>query len=539
MKVFIFGANGMLGRYLVKYLSSDFQVVPITRKEIDLQENFSSINEKYNFEIDDVVINAAGVIKQRTYSPKELIRVNSLFPHFLSTLNCNVIHITTDCVFSGKDGSYTEDSLHDCLDDYGKSKSLGENPNLTIIRTSIIGEELQNKKSLIEWVKTNHNTTINGYLNHFWNGVTCLELAKHIGDIIKTGLYWKGVRHYFSPDTVSKYQLVSYINEIYELNNEVIPIMSEYCDRSLKTKFNNPVTKTIKEQIIELKKYKFIDLKDKFKGFPSLNFISIVESEDRRKTLYKALNECGIANVRPHIFKRYKKGDHKVIYPDQSEFPDYNWDKNPDSFIGAFTSHLKAIKDWYDNTDEPYGFFCEDDISFETSQYWNFTWEEFFDKLPDDWSCVQLSLTRTEPTMFVFFDPEVCFRHRCWCDWSAYAYLINRHRAKKLLDTYYDGETFIWEYRGTDKQIRKQQGETWPYEPGLETIIFSVLDNEPVYTFPLFVFNPEFETTVWDTTQEIHQSNIADYSYSSIINWWKTKGKYLTTKEIFKFYLAD
>ncbi len=127
MKVFIFGANGMLGRYLVQYLSSDFEVIPITRKEIDLQKNFSLIVEKYNFKSDDVIINAAGIIKQREYSPEELIRVNSLFPHFLSTLSCNVIHITTDCVFSGNDGFYTEDSLHDCLDDYGKSKSLGEN----------------------------------------------------------------------------------------------------------------------------------------------------------------------------------------------------------------------------------------------------------------------------------------------------------------------------------------------------------------------------------------------------------------------------
>jgi dTDP-4-dehydrorhamnose reductase len=538
MRVFIFGANGMLGRYLVRYLSSDFQVIPITRKEIDLGKDFSLISKKYQFENDDVIINAAGVIKQRNYSLEELIRVNSLFPQFLSTLNCNVIHITTDCVFSGVTGSYTEDSLHDCLDDYGKSKSLGENPDLTIIRTSIIGEELQNKKSLIEWVKTNRNTTIKGYLNHFWNGVTCLELAKHIVEIIKTGLYWKGVRHYFSPDTVSKYQLVSYINEIYELGNEVIPTMSEYCDRSLKTKFNSPVTKSIKDQLIELSEYGLIDLKDKMKGFPSLNFISIFESADRRRSLYKSLNEYGITNIRPHIYERYKKGDHKVIFPNQEEFPDYNWDGNPDSFIGAFTSHLKAIKDWYENTDEPYAFFCEDDIGFETIQYWNFTWEEFFNNLPDDWSCVQLSLTRTEPTMFVFFDPEVCFRHRCWCDWSAYAYLINRDRAKKLLDTYYDGETFIFEYKGSDKEIRKLQGETWPYAPGIETIIFSILDDEPVYTFPLFVFNPEFETTVWNISQQKNEDNIAGYSYSSIINWWKTRGKQIDLDSIFMHYLS-
>lgn len=255
MRVFIFGASGMLGSYLTKYLKNFFDVVPITRKNIDLNGNFLLITSKYKFNSDDVIINAAGIIKQRNYSAQELIRVNSLFPHFLSTLNCNVIHITTDCVFSGKLGSYDEDSLHDCLDDYGKSKSLGECKDLTIIRTSIIGEELHNKKSLVEWVKSNQNTTVNGYINHFWNGVTCLELSKYISTLIDSNNYWKGVRHCFSPDTVSKYQLVSYIDQIYELNNTINPVMSEYCDRSLTSVFDNQIKKSIREQIMEMKEF--------------------------------------------------------------------------------------------------------------------------------------------------------------------------------------------------------------------------------------------------------------------------------------------
>tara|TARA_B100000035_G_C21032678_1_gene569224 strand:- start:898 stop:1674 length:777 start_codon:yes stop_codon:yes gene_type:complete len=256
MKVYIFGANGMLGRYLTKYMSSFFDIVPITRKEIDLLDDFNCITEKYNFSSDDVIINAAGVIKQRSYTPNELIRVNSLFPHFLSTLKCNVVHVTTDCVFSGKEGSYTEDSLHDCLDDYGKSKSLGEPNNITVIRTSIIGEELLNKKSLVEWVRSNKNTTINGYLNHFWNGLTCLQLSKEIVSIINLGSYWKGVKHYHSKDTVSKYQLTSYIDEIYNLNNVINPVMVDYCDRSLKTNYTNTVELTVKQQIQEMYSFK-------------------------------------------------------------------------------------------------------------------------------------------------------------------------------------------------------------------------------------------------------------------------------------------
>jgi dTDP-4-dehydrorhamnose reductase len=258
MKVFIFGSNGMLGTYLVNYLKNVFEVVPITRSDVDLNDDFSLITNKYHFDHTDIIINSAGVIKQRNFKHSELIKVNSLFPHFLSTIGCNVIHITTDCVFSGKIGSYDEDSLHDCLDDYGKSKSLGECYDLTTIRTSIIGEEIYNKKSLVEWVKSSKNSKISGYLNHFWNGVTCLELSKQIEIIINSNQYWKGVRHYHSPNTVSKYELVSCINKIYELNNIVNPVMAEYCDRSLKTIYDRPIKKSIEDQILEMKEFNIL-----------------------------------------------------------------------------------------------------------------------------------------------------------------------------------------------------------------------------------------------------------------------------------------
>ena len=526
MKVFIFGANGMLGRYLNAYLSSYFEVVPITRNEVNLNSDFSLITEKYVFNSSDVIINAAGIIKQRKYSPEELIRVNSLFPHFLSTLGCNVIHITTDCVFSGKDGSYDEYSPHDCLDDYGKSKSLGECEDLTVIRTSIIGEELLNKKSLIEWVKSNQNTTINGYLNHFWNGVTCLELSKHILNTIQNNSYWEGIRHYFSPDTVNKYQLVSYINEIYELNNQVIPVMSEHCDRSLSTKYESPVSLSIKEQILELKQFELnsSSKETKLKNFPSFNFVSIIESEERRKKLYDNIEKYGITNVRPHIFKRYEDGDH-IIHID----PTFTFTFNQ-SYLGSFTSHLKAIREWYDNTNEPYAFFCEDDISFETIQYWNFTWEEFFNKLPRDWDCVQLSISKVEPTMFYYFDGEVHVRNRWFEDWSCLAYLLSRKHAKKLLDTYYDGKSFIFEYRGSDIEYRNQCNRD-SRKPTNECIMYSIFDNTNIYTFPLFVEDIQLETVVWEKGTH---TDIQEYSYTSIIEWWKTKGFNMTMND-FKY----
>ena len=129
-----------------------------------------------------------------------------------------MIHITTDCVFSGKKGNYIETDEHDITDVYGRTKSLGEPNNCTIIRTSIIGEEKGQSRSLVEWIKSVKNEEVNGFVNHRWNGVTCLQLSKVIEEIINNNLWWSGVRHIHSPNWVNKGQLVNMVSDIYDLN---------------------------------------------------------------------------------------------------------------------------------------------------------------------------------------------------------------------------------------------------------------------------------------------------------------------------------
>jgi dTDP-4-dehydrorhamnose reductase len=158
-------------------------------------------------------------------------------------------------VFSGNRGNYTEKDLHDCVDDYGKSKSLGENLNNTNIRTSIIGEELFNKKSLIEWVKSNKNSTINGFSNHFWNGVTCLELAKFIEILINENNFWKGTKHIFSPESVSKYQLVNLINDVYNLDIKINKIEHNYCNRLLNSQYDLVKITSLGDQLQQQKEF--------------------------------------------------------------------------------------------------------------------------------------------------------------------------------------------------------------------------------------------------------------------------------------------
>lgn len=241
MTIYIFGSNGMLGNYINTYLKiQKKECVCFTRDDLDVSsvtyEKLELLFSAYKIKENDVIINCIGIIPQskniNDTSSRNYFLINSLFPNMLSTFaytrNLNFIHITTDCVFSGSKGNYTELDDHDETNNYGVSKSLGElGYKSTIIRTSIIGEELKNKYSLLEWVKKHNNTSLSGYTNHYWNGVTCLQLSKIINKMIDENIWWVGVRHIYSPTSVTKYDLVGMINNTYNLNNRVDMLETE------------------------------------------------------------------------------------------------------------------------------------------------------------------------------------------------------------------------------------------------------------------------------------------------------------------------
>lgn len=274
-KIILFGSTGMLGNYIKSYLlKNNKEILSIDRNILDISnvtyEKLNNLIIKYNIKEDDIIINCIGIIPQSENKNKTDNRnyflINSLFPNMLGTISyiykLKLIHITTDCVFTGEKGNYTELDLHDEINYYGVSKSLGELVyNATIIRTSIIGEENKNKYSLLEWVKKNKNKEINGYDNHYWNGVTCLQLAKIIKMIIEKELYWKGVRHIFSPKNLSKYELIKIINEIYNLNIKINKFKTkENINKTLDTIYDTNSLFNIHDlqlQINELKNYIF------------------------------------------------------------------------------------------------------------------------------------------------------------------------------------------------------------------------------------------------------------------------------------------
>jgi dTDP-4-dehydrorhamnose reductase len=265
-KLIIFGYNGMLGRYIYSYFKNkhDIKVIPVSRKEFEITtENISNLeNFLLSLEIDKntCIINCNGLIPQRINNRenKDYFIINSIFPLYLSKI-CNthgtyLICPTTDCVFSGKKGNYVEPDFHDETNAYGISKSLGEPINATVIRTSIIGEELENKKSFLEFVK-NSTGTINGWDNHYWNGITCYQYCKIINKIITENLFWKGIRHIYSPDTKSKYEMACIIRDIYNTPININKINAETkVDKTLSSMFeiNDVFTiPTLEEQIRE------------------------------------------------------------------------------------------------------------------------------------------------------------------------------------------------------------------------------------------------------------------------------------------------
>lgn len=271
--IYLFGSTGMLGNYLRLVLSKHgFELKCITRYDYDiLINNFDKLEEITNTLNDkDIVINCVGLIPQKTLSNeyKKFIKVNVLFPlkleEFIKSRGAKLIHISTNCVFDGKKGNYTELDIPNDKSIYGVSKFMGEPKKSTIIRTSIIGHELFVKKSLLEWIISKKNGIINGYDNHYWNGITCLTLANIVKEIITKNNFWIGVRHIFSEDVISKYQFCCMINKIYNLNIDIIKYKTEYNgNKTLNTVYNNNSSfniDSIETQIIQQKQFELCSI---------------------------------------------------------------------------------------------------------------------------------------------------------------------------------------------------------------------------------------------------------------------------------------
>lgn len=257
MRILILGGDGMLGHQLLTHFRADHNVRVTLRQKLGAYERFSLFNEQNSYDevdahdldrlawvIDDLhpqaVINGIGIVKQR-FDAKELIpsiEINALFPHKLAALcermQAGLVHVSTDCVFSGRKGNYTEQDLPDAEDLYGRTKFLGEvsKGRALTLRTSIIGLELNRKMGLLEWFLA-QNGRIKGFRRAIFSGLTTAEMARVIERVFISHPGLSGLWHVASAP-INKYELLRKLAaKLGRTDLQIEPDDDFVCDRSL------------------------------------------------------------------------------------------------------------------------------------------------------------------------------------------------------------------------------------------------------------------------------------------------------------------
>lgn len=258
MRVLILGVTGMLGNTLFRILSQDstHQVWGALRSasgrhffaeadqarllsDIDVL-NQDSLISTMNSIRPELVLNATGLIKQlaAVNNPLVALPINSMFPHQLAGLcglmGIRMIQLSSDCVFSGRKGNYSESDITDAEDLYGKSKSIGEVQNLShvlTLRTSGIGHELNSHNGLLEWFLSQQGQT-KGYAKAIYSGLPSVELSRVIRDFVLPNSELNGLYH-VSAKPIAKLELLKLIAKIYHKDINIVPDDTLVVDRSL------------------------------------------------------------------------------------------------------------------------------------------------------------------------------------------------------------------------------------------------------------------------------------------------------------------
>lgn len=270
-KILILGSSGMLGHMLFFYLQSlgkyilfdissnrklrDKSIAMDVRQTDALEKAIDSIQPDY-------IVNCVGIlIRGSNENTGNSILINSFLPHALSEITlkygCKLIHISTDCVFSGLKGWYSEYDFRDADDIYGRTKALGELNNMRdlTLRTSIIGPELKdNGEGLLHWVLKQQGE-INGYADVYWTGLTTLQLSKIIEETIQD--FIPGLYNLSNNTRISKYELIQIILKVFGRTISVKPSYGRNIDKSLRCElFNHRTTipdyQTMLEELFEV-----------------------------------------------------------------------------------------------------------------------------------------------------------------------------------------------------------------------------------------------------------------------------------------------
>jgi len=259
MSIVVLGANGMLGhkmfqRLLLQFPDTWCTVRGSTEEAAALAPGL--LDHHVIAEVDaldwpalafllgnrrpEFIVNCVGVIKPRAEAREAIpsITINALLPHRLASWcerwKARLIHFSTDCVFSGERGNYSEQDRSDARDLYGKTKFLGEvsRGNTLTLRTSIIGRELERFESLLEWLLSQSRGPVKGYTRAWYSGVTTNYLADLVARIIEQRPELWGLYQVTSP-TISKFELLCRLRDAYQKDVEIVADESFFCDRSM------------------------------------------------------------------------------------------------------------------------------------------------------------------------------------------------------------------------------------------------------------------------------------------------------------------
>jgi len=251
-------------------------------------------------------------------------------------------------------------------------------------------------------------------------------------------------------------------------------------------------------------------IKEKLENFPRVYWLSLPESLERHDFIINQFNKYGIKHklVEPYNGKLTDYMNSSIVKVGYLTQEDEYGNIVPimNSGITAVSmSHLKMIKEWYDNSDESeeYGFMGEDDMLLNSIDSWNFTWNDVINKLPKNWEIVQLNIIRGEGMSNKYMKFQLRFQY----NWGGAAYIIKRSWAKYIIEKYIENDIYVFE--GKDF-----------YVPLPENIFYGIV-RYGAYSLPLFTENTKFGRTLYPKFfKNNHESNNV-YSANVCINWWK------------------
>ena len=281
MKILVLGGDGMLGHQLMQRLRTGHETYATLRRDaVHYESSGLFAGPRIYFGTDarspgrleeivaecrpQAVVNAIGIVKQRAEANNaiESLEVNALLPHRLAkiceTAGARLVHVSTDCVFSGRRGGYVETDVSDAEDLYGRTKYLGEasGEHCVTLRSSIIGRELVRKSGLLEWFLMQRGT-IKGYTKAIFSGLTTLEMARVVEQVITARVHLSGLYH-VSSEPISKFDLLTMIRDALGLPVRIDPDDEIRVDRSLDSSrfrevlgYRPPAWKAMVEELVQ------------------------------------------------------------------------------------------------------------------------------------------------------------------------------------------------------------------------------------------------------------------------------------------------